>query len=85
MNRRTGVRCFTRLFGGTVLIESARPIFDSEIVPEYGDTIYTEDASTLQVQRVDEKLVEKVIIGPPRGITLPPNWETGEFDPKRIR
>lgn len=83
MSKRIG-RCFTRLFGGTVLIDRARPIFDSKIVPEHGDTIYAKDASTLQIQRVDEKLVEKFIKDPPRGITLPPNWEIGELDLKKI-
>ncbi len=83
MNKRIG-RCFTRLWGGTVLIDGACPVFDSKIVPEHGDTIYTEDASTLQVQRVGKKLVEKFIKYPPRGTTLPQNWEIGELGPKKI-
>ena len=85
MDKRIGIRRFTRLFGGTVFMENGRPMFGSSVVPEHGDEITTLMGSTLQVQRVGDKLVEKFINGPPRGITLPPNWAYGGFEPEAFK
>lgn len=82
MSKRTGIKRFTRLFGGTIYIENGRPIFDSNKVPEHGDEITTLLGSTFQVQRHGDKLVEKFIKGPARGMTLPPSWGIRELGPK---
>jgi len=78
--REMGIKRFTRLFGGTVYLEDGRPIFDSKEVPGHGDEIITLFGSTLQVQRVGGKLVEKFIREPARGMRLPPNWGIREFE-----
>ncbi len=75
-----GIKRFTRLFGGTVYLENGRPNFNSKVVPAHGDDITTLLGSTLQVQRVGDKLVEKLISGPARGMRLPPNWGIREFE-----
>jgi hypothetical protein len=80
MDKRVGIRRFTRLFEGTVFLENGRPVFDSSVVPEHGDEITTRMGSTLQVQRHGGKLVEKFIKGPARGERLPPNWGIREFN-----
>lgn len=80
MSKRTGIKRFTRLFGGTVYMENGRPIFGSNVVPEHGDDITTFFGSTLQVQRHGGELVEKFIRGPARGMTLPPNWGIRELN-----
>ncbi len=85
MDKKVGIRRFTRFFGGTVLMENGRPMFGSNVVPTHGDEITTLLGSTLQVQRHDGKLVEKFIKGPSRGITLPPNWAYGGFEPEAFK
>lgn len=83
--KEMGIKRFTRLFGGTVYLENGCPKFGSKAVPKHGDEITTLLGSTLQVQRVGDKLVEKFINGPPRGITLPPNWTYGGFEPEAFK
>lgn len=80
MDKRVGIKRFTRLFGGTVFMKNGRPMFNSSVVPEHGDEITTLTGSTLQVQRQGDNLVEKFIKGPARGTKLPPNWGIREHN-----
>lgn len=69
------MRRFTRIFGDTrLIVEDGPPV--KGVIPKHGDTIYEEDASTVQVQHGRE--IKR--LPPPRGMRLPPNWEFGGID-----
>jgi len=69
-----GANVFTRFFGGTILLEGAKPVRSTRLIPKRGDIIYDTDGSVLQIQTLNGRLVEILIEGPPRPMKLPSSW-----------